>query len=92
MIGKVLWFDIKKGFGFARSESSPSDVFIHYSKILAPEGEFRTLEEGDIIEFETFSVERGTVTKVQAKNIKLVEAKRAFVREVNTGGVRRYVQ
>ena len=72
MVGKVLWFDIKKGFGFVRSGGQ--DIFIHYSKIEAPLGEFRSLEEGDMVEFELFDADRGDgKTKPQAKNIKLIE-------------------
>ena len=77
MIGRVLWFDVKKGFGFIKSQGSPDDIFAHYSKILAPMGEFRVLEEGDIVEFELFYSDRGNGTqKAQAKDIKIVGGKR----------------
>ena len=73
MIGKVLWFDVKKGFGFIRSEETEGDIFVHYSKIVAEPGVFRTLAEGDKVEFELFQVERpGGVSKPQAKNIKVI--------------------
>jgi CspA family cold shock protein len=72
MVGKVLWFDIKKGFGFIRSNGA--DIFVHYSKIEAPLGEFRALTEGDSVEFELFDADRGDgKTKPQAKNVKLIE-------------------
>ena len=71
MIGKVLWFDVKKGFGFIRAEDQ--DVFVHYSKIIAEVGEFRTLEQGDTVEFELFFSERDDgKSKPQAKNIKVI--------------------
>ena len=72
MVGKVLWFDLKKGYGFIRSEGQ--DVFVHYSKIVAPEGEFKQLEQHDFVEFDTFYSDRGNgVTKVQAINVKKIE-------------------
>jgi len=47
--GTVKWFNDKKGYGFI-SRASGDDVFVHHSAILA-EG-FRTLAEGDQVEFE----------------------------------------
>ncbi len=46
--GVVKWFNDKKGFGFI-SRSSGDDVFVHHTAILS-EG-FRTLAEGDQVEF-----------------------------------------
>ena len=69
MIGKVLWFDAKKGFGFIRSDSQ--DIFVHFSKIDSPPGEFRILEEGETVEFELFQADRGGGDKKpQAKDVK----------------------
>lgn len=72
MTGKVLWFDVKKGFGFIRAEGQ--DIFVHYSKISAPLGEFRLLTEGDLVEFEVFLADRGNgVVKMQAKNVQVIK-------------------
>jgi CspA family cold shock protein len=48
--GTVKWFNSEKGFGFIATDGGP-DVFVHYSAIQM-DG-FRTLEEGDRVEFET---------------------------------------
>jgi CspA family cold shock protein len=73
MIGKVLWFDVKKGFGFIRCEEDGSDVFVHYSKIQAEPGEFRLLEANENVEFEKFDADRGGADrKPQAKNVRKV--------------------
>ena len=78
MVGKVLWFDVKKGFGFIKAEDK--DYFVHYSKIQSPIGEFKVLCEGDTVEFEPFAADRGDGhTKLQAKNIKIVETIHAAV-------------
>ena len=55
--GTVKWFSNEKGFGFiARPDGD--DVFVHFSAI---EGEgFRTLQEGEQVEFEIKASERGT--------------------------------
>lgn len=56
MQGKVKWFNSEKGFGFIARENA-SDVFVHFSAIKA-EG-YRTLTEGQIVEFDIISTDRG---------------------------------
>ena len=48
-VGKVKWFNEVKGYGFLTMEDG-KDVFVHYSAITG-DG-FRTLNEGDEVEFE----------------------------------------
>lgn len=52
-IGTVKWFNSGKGYGFLTQSNGP-DVFVHFTAIQS-EG-FRTLEEGQQVEF---SVEQG---------------------------------
>ena len=60
--GTVKWFNDKKGFGFI-SQDNGDDVFVHQSYIQA-EG-FRTLAEGDKVEFEVIKDQKGyKATKV----------------------------
>ncbi|MCC6750820.1 MAG: cold-shock protein [Deltaproteobacteria bacterium] len=47
--GTVKWFNNSKGFGFILQEGG-EDVFVHYS-VIQGEG-FRTLAEGDRVEFD----------------------------------------
>jgi CspA family cold shock protein len=54
--GTIKWFNDKKGFGFITNEDG-SDVFVHYSGIKG-DG-FRTLAEGDRVEFEIENCEKG---------------------------------
>ncbi len=63
--GKVKWFNESKGFGFIEQESG-EDVFVHYSEI---QGEgFKTLNEGDSVEFEVTDGPKGP----QASNVSRV--------------------
>ncbi|MCM3740478.1 cold-shock protein CspD [Oceanobacillus luteolus] len=62
MTGKVKWFNAEKGFGFIEREDG-DDVFVHFSAIQA-DG-FKTLEEGQEVEFEIVEGNRGP----QAANV-----------------------
>jgi CspA family cold shock protein len=63
--GKVKWFNANKGYGFIAQEGG-ADVFVHFSAI-SGEG-FKTLEEGQEVEFEVVNGAKGpqaaNVTKV----------------------------
>jgi CspA family cold shock protein len=66
LTGKVKWFSAKKGYGFIEQENG-EDVFVHFSAI--QEEGFRTLTEGQMVEFEIVEGERGP----QAANVKKLE-------------------
>ena len=55
-VGKVKWFNAEKGFGFITSEEG-KDIFVHFSAIQA-DG-YKTLEEGQKVEFEITQGNRG---------------------------------
>ncbi len=65
IIGTVKWFNASKGFGFIARDSG-QDVFVHQSAIQA-EG-YRTLEEGQRVEFEVESGDKGP----KAINVKVL--------------------
>ena len=60
--GKVKWFSNQKGYGFITPESG-SDVFVHHSAIQG--SGFKTLAEGQDVEFEVVEGEKG----LQARNV-----------------------
>ena len=65
--GKVKWFDGKKGYGFVANPSDGKDYFVHFSEIQT-DG-FKTLDEGQEVEFEIGQSTKGEVAKnVQAIN------------------------
>ena len=64
MIGKVKWFDSKKGYGFILTDDG-SEIFVHYTGIVA-EG-FKALTEGQNVEFEIAENERGGRQAVEVK-------------------------
>ena len=54
--GTVKWFNAEKGYGFIAVDGG-ADVFVHYSAIQM-DG-YRSLEEGQRVEFEITTTERG---------------------------------
>lgn len=55
--GTVKWFNTEKGFGFITPENGGKDLFVHFSGIVGEH--FRTLNEGDKVEFSVQDTQRG---------------------------------
>jgi cold shock protein len=65
--GTVKWFNGEKGYGFITPESG-ADLFVHYSEIQS--SGFRTLNEGDKVEFEITDGKKGK----QASAVKVINS------------------
>ena len=63
MHGTVKWFNNAKGFGFLGRDDGGPDVFVHHSGILGDK--FKTLREGDRVEFDIVQGPKGE----QAANV-----------------------
>ena len=62
MNGTVKWFNSEKGYGFITNEEG-LDIFVHFTAI---QGEgFKTLDEGQEVQFEVVEGDRGP----QAANV-----------------------
>jgi CspA family cold shock protein len=64
--GIVKWFNGSKGYGFIGRDDGP-DVFVHFSAVVG-DG-FRTLNEGDVVEFEIGTGPKGP----QALDVRKIE-------------------
>lgn len=60
--GKVKWFNENKGYGFITAIEG-QEIFVHFSAI--QDVGFRTLKEGQDVEFDLLDGERG----LQAANV-----------------------
>mgnify|MGYP001770024205 CR=1 FL=1 len=63
--GTVKWFKNEKGYGFIAQDGG-NDVFVHYS-VIQSDG-FKTLAEGDRVEFEVIPGEKGP----KAQNVRKI--------------------
>lgn len=64
--GVVKWFNGSKGFGFISREGG-EDVFVHYSAIEG-NGGYKSLDEGDEVEFEVTTGPKG----LQAESVRKI--------------------
>ena len=63
--GTIKWFSDQKGYGFITPEDGKKDVFVHYS-VIQGDG-FKTLREGDTVEFEVTEGPKGEQAKSAVK-------------------------
>ena len=63
-LGKVKWFNAKKGYGFITDESTNKDIFLHVSAL--EESKLKVLKENQKIRFE-IKEEKG---KLKAMNLR----------------------
>jgi CspA family cold shock protein len=64
--GTVKFFNNEKGYGFITPEGGGDDVFVHFSNIQG--SGFKTLEEGNRVEFEVGPGRKGD----EAQNVRLL--------------------
>lgn len=62
-VGKVKWFNSKKGYGFIKTNDGEKDIFVHYTSIKG-DG-FKALIEGEEVQFELMEGPKG----LQAQNV-----------------------
>jgi CspA family cold shock protein len=66
--GIIKWFNNEKGYGFING-SVDEDIFVHYTAI--KQDGYKTLSEGQIVEFDLVKTEKG----LQATNVRTVKEK-----------------
>lgn len=55
--GKCKWFSEKKGFGFIIPDNGDEEIFVHQTDIHAQD--FRSLQEGEVVEYVVITEEDG---------------------------------
>lgn len=77
MQGTVKFFNVKRGYGFI-TDTEGKDYFCHHSSIQM-DG-FRSLEKGDIVEFE---IEQDTRDREQAVNVTPIITRKIVAHELS---------
>ena len=67
--GTVKFFNSRKGYGFITADEDETDVFVHYSNIVASENEFRTLNKGDEVSYDVEPGRKGP----EARNVNVTK-------------------
>ncbi len=67
LVGKIKWFNDRKGFGFITGPDN-QDIFVHQSAIIA-QG-YRTLADGDVVEYECQPGPKG----IKAVSVRRIQA------------------
>lgn len=65
MIGKVKWFNKKKGYGFLLKEDG-TEIFVHYSDIESDK-KYRTIDNGQSVSFDIFTEDNGKNKAIHVK-------------------------
>ena len=58
-LGRIKWFDNRKGYGFLTRLEDELDIFLHFSSISVKEGVYKTLIEGEYVEFDVKQDDKG---------------------------------
>lgn len=67
IIGKTVWFNAGKGYGFLSRNDGGPEVFVHYSAIQS-DG-YKSLTQGQEVEFSIVTGQKGP----QAENVVLLQ-------------------
>eukprot|EP00475_Leptophrys_vorax_P009000 TRINITY_DN158_c0_g1_i1.p1 TRINITY_DN158_c0_g1~~TRINITY_DN158_c0_g1_i1.p1 ORF type:complete len:106 (-),score=33.93 TRINITY_DN158_c0_g1_i1:119-436(-) len=73
--GTVKFFNKEKGYGFISKDDGSGDVFVHFSAINSPAGEFRDLSDGQRVSFDVGMDPR--TGKPRASNVSKIEGNQA---------------
>ena len=59
MTGTVKWFNDSEGFGFLTRDDGEKDVFVHHSAIQGGGAAFKSLAEGERVQFDVVQGDKG---------------------------------
>ena len=75
-LGKVKWFNSKKGYGFITDDETEKDIFLHVSAL--EESKLRILKEDQKLEFEikkdrnvSLSLANNQITEIKGSEMKV---------------------
>jgi len=51
-LGRIKWFNNRKGFGFLTDCETNDDIFVHFSAIQTPNDVYKSLIEGEYVQYQ----------------------------------------
>jgi cold shock CspA family protein len=83
--GVVKWFNNKSGYGFIKSIDDENDIFVHHSKIIVENEQFKYLVQGEYVSFNLeYSNDENAKHKYQAINIRGISGGKLMCETRNT--------
>ena len=67
---RVKWFNPKAGYGFLTDCSDSKDVFVHHSQITTKDNVYKTLTQGEYVDFGTTTDESGKILATNVTGVK----------------------
>ena len=55
LTARVKWFNPRTGYGFLTDTTSSDDIFVHHSQITTSNNVYKTLTQGEYVEYDTTS-------------------------------------
>ena len=71
-IGRVKWFNNKSGYGFItilNNTNNNQDIFVHHTSLSVQTNSYKTLYEGEYVEFTISPIENNSEHKEQASSV-----------------------
>ena len=69
-LARVKWFNPRAGYGFLTDLDSADDVFVHHSEINTSGNVYKTLTQGEYVEYVTTTDDKGKVLAVNVTGVK----------------------
>lgn len=92
LTARVKWFNPKTGYGFLTDTASSADVFVHHSQINTSSNVYKTLTQGEYVEYETTTDDSGKVLAASVTGVNkgplLCERPQSTFRRQGRGGLR----
>lgn len=66
--GRIIFF-LKQGYGFIEYKAG-TDIFLHFSDIIMPDGGFKTVKKGDLVQYE---VGKNLAGEPKAINVQVID-------------------
>ena len=69
-IARVKWFNPRAGYGFLTDCDNAEDIFVHHYEITTSGNVYKTLTQGEYVEYNTTTDDKGKVLAVNVTGIK----------------------